>query len=80
MNVPQPESQMSPTNKLLQQILDVSKQNLAATQELLTVAQSSNDYLKQITGLIQGFAHNYTVTVEQVVLTKPKPSQPQQRR
>ena len=91
--MPTPEPQTSPTNKLLQQILDVAKQNLAVSQDILASNQSilasvneslqaakltlaveieSRDYLAQLTELLSGFSHNYTVQVEQVLLTKPK--------
>jgi hypothetical protein len=65
-----PEPQ-SPTTKLLQQILDVSQANLVVSKQLLESAQSSNEYLKQIAEQLTNFIHNYTVTVEQIVLTKP---------
>jgi hypothetical protein len=79
MNRPAPDPLASPTNKLLQQILAVSQENLTVTKQilatdlkLLETAESSNESLKQIVALLAGFAHDYTVTVEQVVLAKPR--------
>lgn len=70
----EPEAKSS-TDKILKQILAVAEENLAVTKEIRDIAKSSNEYLATITSVLEGFAHNYSVSVEQVVLTKPK-SQP----
>jgi hypothetical protein len=74
------------TNKILKDILDVANQSLTAekallvnadkqldiAQQTLTAAQAGTVLLKQINDTLAGFAHNYTVQVEQIVVTRPK--------
>jgi hypothetical protein len=79
MAVPEKAEVKSSTDKILKQILDVAEQNLDVSKQLLETAKSSNDFLARITEALEGFAHNYSVSVEQVVLTKPK-SQPTPKR
>jgi flagellar biosynthesis component FlhA len=73
MAVPEKAEAKSSTDKILKQILDVAEQSLEISKQLLATAQSSNDFLARITEVVEGFAHNYSVSVEQVVITKPKP-------
>jgi hypothetical protein len=66
-----PETQMSPTNKILTQILDVSTQSLEVSKQTLAAEQASAASLSNIENLLSNFTHNYTVQVEQILLTKP---------